>query len=122
MQIHAIHIDHLLSFNMFIWKELDPHLNVIVGPNGAGKTNLFHALRAVRDALSQSEPRPLRDGPTPDIRARMQIQSPSPWISSSRRSGNSAFCVRFWRPCSATSRISSRQSHRQCSAPRTLMA
>jgi len=52
MQIHAIHIDHLLSFNTFAWEGLDPHLNVIVGPNGAGKTNLFHALRAVRDALS----------------------------------------------------------------------
>lgn len=53
MQIHAIHIDHLLSFNTFTWKELNPHLNVIVGPNGVGKTNLFHALRAVRDALNQ---------------------------------------------------------------------
>jgi len=52
MQIHAIHIHHLLSFDTFAWEKLDPHLNVIVGPNGAGKTNLFHALRAVRDALS----------------------------------------------------------------------
>ncbi len=52
MQIHAIHINHLLSFDTFTWEDLDPHLNVIVGPNGAGKTNLFHALRAVRDALS----------------------------------------------------------------------
>ncbi len=52
MQIHAIQIDHLLSFDTFAWEGLDPHLNVIVGPNGAGKTNLFHALRAVRDALS----------------------------------------------------------------------
>jgi len=52
MQIHAIHIDHLLSFDTFAWEKLDPHLNVIVGPNGAGKTNMFHALRAVRDALS----------------------------------------------------------------------
>lgn len=52
MQIHAIHIHHLLSFDMFAWEKLDPHLNVIVGPNGVGKTNLFHALRAVRDALS----------------------------------------------------------------------
>ncbi len=52
MQIHAIHIDHFLSFDTFAWEGLDPHLNVIVGPNGAGKTNLFHALRAVRDALS----------------------------------------------------------------------
>lgn len=52
MQIHAIHIDHFLSFDTFVWEGLDPHLNVIVGPNGAGKTNLFRALRAVRDALS----------------------------------------------------------------------
>lgn len=52
MQIHAIHIDHLLSFDTFAWEGLDPHLNVIVGPNGAGKSNLFHALQAVRDALS----------------------------------------------------------------------
>ena len=52
MQIHAIHIINLLSFDTFVWEGLDPHLNVIVGPNGAGKTNLFHALRAVRDALS----------------------------------------------------------------------
>ncbi len=52
MQIHAIHIDHLLSFDTFAWEGLDPHLNIIVGPNSAGKTNLFHALRAVRDALS----------------------------------------------------------------------
>ncbi len=52
MQLHAIHIDHFLSFDTFVWEGLDPHLNVIVGPNGAGKTNLFHALRAVRDALS----------------------------------------------------------------------
>src|SRR6266566_5079815 len=52
MQIHAIHIDHLLSFDAFAWEGLDPHLNVIVGPNGAGKTNLFRALQAVRDALS----------------------------------------------------------------------
>ncbi len=52
MQIHAIHIHHLLSFDTFDWEKLDPHLNVIVGPNGVGKTNLFHALRAVRDALS----------------------------------------------------------------------
>ena len=52
MQIHAIHIDHFLSFDMFAWEGLDPHLNVIVGPNGTGKTNLFHAVRAVRDALS----------------------------------------------------------------------
>src|SRR5713101_2675857 len=51
MQIHAIHIDHLLSFDTFAWEGLDPHLNVIVGPNGVGKTNLFQALRAVRDAL-----------------------------------------------------------------------
>lgn len=52
MQIHAIHIDYFLSFDTFAWEGLDQHLNVIVGPNGAGKTNLFHALRAVRDALS----------------------------------------------------------------------
>src|SRR5258708_5731377 len=52
MQIHAIHIDHLLSFDTFTWEELDPNLNIIVGPNGVGKTNLFHALRAVRDALA----------------------------------------------------------------------
>jgi hypothetical protein len=52
MQIHAIHIDHFLSFDTFAWEGLDPHLNVIVSPNGSGKTNLFHALRAVRDALS----------------------------------------------------------------------
>lgn len=52
MQLHAIHVDHFLSFDTFVWEELDPHLNVIVGPNGAGKTNLFHALQAVRDALS----------------------------------------------------------------------
>ncbi|SRR6266566_939862 len=52
MQIQAIHIDHLLSFNKFVWEELDPRLNVIVGPNGVGKTNLFHALRVVRDVLS----------------------------------------------------------------------
>ncbi len=52
MQIHAIHIDHFLSFDTFAWEGLDPRLNVIVGPNGSGKTNLFHALRAVRDALS----------------------------------------------------------------------
>jgi hypothetical protein len=44
MQIHAIHINHLLSFGTFAWKGLDPHLNVIVGPNGAGKTNLFPLL------------------------------------------------------------------------------
>jgi len=52
MQLHAIHVDHFLSFDTFIWEGLDPNLNVIVGPNGAGKTNLFHALRMVRDALS----------------------------------------------------------------------
>ncbi|HEX4205299.1 MAG TPA: hypothetical protein VHZ51_14125 [Ktedonobacteraceae bacterium] len=52
MRIHAIHLDHLLSFDTFIWEGLNPHLNVIVGPNGVGKTNLFHAVRAVRDALS----------------------------------------------------------------------
>lgn len=52
MQIHALHIDHLLSFDTFAWEGLDPHLNVIVGPNGVGKTNLFRALQAVRDALS----------------------------------------------------------------------
>ncbi len=52
MQIQAIRIHHLLSFDTFTWERLDPHLNVIVGPNGAGKTNLFHALRAVRNALS----------------------------------------------------------------------
>ncbi len=57
MQIHAIHINHLLSFDTFAWEKLDPHLNVIVGPNGAGKTNLFHALRAVRDALSPERTR-----------------------------------------------------------------
>lgn len=53
MQIRAIHINHLLSFNTFAWENLNSHLNVIVGPNGVGKTNLFHALRAVRDALNQ---------------------------------------------------------------------
>ncbi len=52
MQIHAIHINHFLSFDTFVWEGLDLHLNVIVGPNGVGKTNLFHAVRAVRDALS----------------------------------------------------------------------
>lgn len=52
MRIHAIHIEHLLSFETFSWDNLDPHLNVIVGPNGVGKTNLFHALRAICDALS----------------------------------------------------------------------
>jgi predicted ATPase len=52
MQIDAIHLDHFLSFDRFVWEELDPHFNVIVGPNGVGKTNLFHALRAVCDALS----------------------------------------------------------------------
>lgn len=52
MQNHAIHIDLLLSCDRFAWEGLDLHLNVIVGPNGVGKTNHFHALRAVRDALS----------------------------------------------------------------------
>ena len=52
MRINSIYIHHLLSFDTFVWKGLDPHFNAIVGPNGAGKTNLFHALRAVRDALS----------------------------------------------------------------------
>lgn len=52
MQIQAISIDHLLSFDEFVWQELDPHLNVIVGPNGVGKTNLFHAFRLVRDVLN----------------------------------------------------------------------
>lgn len=51
MKLHAIHIDHLLSFESFTWDGIDPHLNVIVGPNGSGKTNLFHALRAICDAL-----------------------------------------------------------------------
>ncbi len=51
MEIHAIHLEHFLSFETFVWEELDPHLNVIVGPNGVGKTNLFHALKAVCDAL-----------------------------------------------------------------------
>src|SRR5258708_2919579 len=52
MRIHAIHVDHLLSFDTFVWERLDPQLNVIVGPNGVGKTNLFHAVRAVYDALN----------------------------------------------------------------------
>lgn len=56
MQIDAIHIDRLLSFDKFTWNGLDPHLNVIVGPNGVGKTNLFSALRAVRDALTTEQP------------------------------------------------------------------
>lgn len=52
MQIDAIHLDHFLSFDSFVWEGLDPHLNAIVGPNGVGKTNLFRALRAVCDALN----------------------------------------------------------------------
>ena len=52
MQINAMYINHFLSFEKFAWEGLDQHLNVIVVPNGAGKSNLFHALRAVRDALS----------------------------------------------------------------------
>lgn len=55
MRLHAIHIDHLLSFDTFAWEGLDPHLNVIVGPNGVGKTNLFYTLRAVHDALSSDQ-------------------------------------------------------------------
>lgn len=57
MQIDAITIEKLLSFDAFDWKNLDPHLNVIVGPNGVGKTNLFHALRLVRDVLSPEQAR-----------------------------------------------------------------
>lgn len=55
MQIDAINIEKLLSFDTFVWKDLDPHLNVIVGPNGVGKTNLFHALRVVRDVLNPGQ-------------------------------------------------------------------
>lgn len=52
MRIHAIRVDHLLSFDTFAWEGLDPLLNVIVGPNGGGKTNLFQAVQAVYDALN----------------------------------------------------------------------
>src|SRR6266496_5555137 len=52
MHIHGIHIKNFLSFRSFSWGEIDPHLNIIVGPNGVGKTNLFHALRAIKDALN----------------------------------------------------------------------
>lgn len=51
MRIEAIHIQNFLSFQSFYWRDLDPHLNVIVGSNGSGKTNLFHAIRAVVDAV-----------------------------------------------------------------------
>jgi len=52
MKVHAIYINHFLSFDTLVWEELDPHLNIIVGPNGVGKTNLFRAFQAIRDALS----------------------------------------------------------------------
>ncbi len=57
MRIKGIHIKNFLSFDTFSWEQIDPHLNLIVGPNGAGKTNLFHALRAVKDALNTA-PKP----------------------------------------------------------------
>ena len=52
MQIDGIQIRNFLSFDSFSWSGLDQQLNIIVGPNGTGKTNLFHALRAVKDALA----------------------------------------------------------------------
>ncbi len=51
MRIDGIEIQNFLSFDDFRWEGVGAGLNVIVGPNGAGKTNLFHALRAVVDAL-----------------------------------------------------------------------
>ncbi len=87
MRIHDIHIKNFLSLGSFVWKNLDPQLNVIVGPNGVGKTNLFHALRAIKDSLSY-EPREdavlwsqltHRNASSPQIEFALNIQFTNDW-------------------------------------------
>lgn len=90
MQIKAIHIKNFLSFEAFTWQQIDPHLNMIVGPNGVGKTNLFHALKAVKDALNTIQDKnpsnwsslTHRDLNTPIIEIALDIEFTSEWEQS----------------------------------------
>lgn len=51
MRLDAISIDTFLSCKSFEWRNLDPHLNMVVGPNGVGNTNLFQAVQVVRHLI-----------------------------------------------------------------------